>query len=94
MARASHLRACQEAARRTRIRDAMCRSGAVVFAVAMILGLLFYMSLQSDTSLKVGDLAPDFSLQDQNNNTVSLRETLSQHRGGLIAFYPKDFTPG
>lgn len=42
--------------------------------------------------LKVGDLAPDFALCDQNGNTVRL----SQFRGKKVAlyFYPKDNTPG
>lgn len=37
--------------------------------------------------------APDFSVQDDAGNTV----TLAQHRGKqavLLAFYPKDFTGG
>ena len=42
--------------------------------------------------LKPGDKAPDFVLQDQHNNEV----TLSAHRGHkvLIYFYPKADTPG
>ena len=43
-------------------------------------------------SLKVGDLAPDFTLPDQDGNPVSL----SSLRGKrvVIYFYPKDDTPG
>ncbi len=42
--------------------------------------------------LNVGDFAPDFTLQDQNGNTVSL----SDFRGKKVVlyFYPKDNTPG
>ena len=42
--------------------------------------------------LKIGDLAPDFKLQDQNNKFHALK----QYRGKNIVlyFYPKDFTPG
>lgn len=42
--------------------------------------------------LMVGDIAPDFELIDQNNNT----HTLTQYKGNkvLIYFYPKDDTPG
>jgi thioredoxin-dependent peroxiredoxin len=42
--------------------------------------------------LNVGDIAPDFSLQDQNGETV----TLSALRGKTVVlfFYPKADTPG
>jgi peroxiredoxin Q/BCP len=42
--------------------------------------------------LNVGDMAPDFSLQNQNGEMV----TLSQYRGQnvVLYFYPKDDTPG
>ncbi|SKA54212.1 thioredoxin-dependent thiol peroxidase [Enterovibrio nigricans] len=43
--------------------------------------------------LTAGATAPDFSLQDQNGNTV----TLSQYKGKnnvLVYFYPKAMTPG
>jgi len=45
------------------------------------------------TSLKVGDPAPDFTLQDQDGQPVSLSKALL---GGpvILAFYPKAFTPG
>lgn len=43
-------------------------------------------------TLNVGDLAPDFSLQDGAGNTV----TLASLRGKRVVlyFYPKDNTPG
>lgn len=42
--------------------------------------------------LKVGAIAPDFSLRDQDNTI----HTLSQYQGKwvLVYFYPKDDTPG
>ena len=42
--------------------------------------------------LKVGDIAPDFSLKDKAGDEVSL----SQFKGGRVVlyFYPKDNTPG
>ena len=42
--------------------------------------------------LKIGDLAPDFTLGDKNGNQVSL----SNFRGKKVVlyFYPKDNTPG
>jgi len=42
--------------------------------------------------LKVGDLAPEFSAQDQHGTAISLAGLLE--RGRLVLyFYPKDFTP-
>ncbi|HET7541798.1 MAG TPA: peroxiredoxin [Polyangiaceae bacterium] len=42
--------------------------------------------------LKVGDLAPEFSAQDQHGNPISLGGLLE--RGRLVLyFYPRDFTP-
>ncbi|TFB12462.1 thioredoxin-dependent thiol peroxidase [Candidatus Marinimicrobia bacterium MT.SAG.4] len=43
-------------------------------------------------SLKVGDKAPDFSLRDQNGNSVSLDGYLGKKV--IVFFYPKDDTPG
>ena len=43
-------------------------------------------------SLKIGENAPKFSLQDQDGNTVS-PEDLSG-KTTLVYFYPKDDTPG
>ncbi len=42
--------------------------------------------------VKVGEIAPDFSLPDQNNK----KHRLSDYRGAfvLLYFYPKDDTPG
>ncbi|QIM63414.1 thioredoxin-dependent thiol peroxidase [Pasteurellaceae bacterium Orientalotternb1] len=43
-------------------------------------------------TLKIGDLAPEFTLLDQHNSPVSL----NQFRGKrvLVYFYPKALTPG
>ena len=43
--------------------------------------------------LKKGTTAPDFSLQDQNGNEVSLTQRL-QNSAVILYFYPSDFTPG
>lgn len=44
------------------------------------------------TSLKIGDIAPDFSCNDQNGNTIKL----SDYKGKklVLFFYPKASTPG
>lgn len=43
-------------------------------------------------SLSVGDKAPDFSLEDQDGNLVSLKKLKGQKV--LVYFYPKALTPG
>ncbi|MBZ9613586.1 thioredoxin-dependent thiol peroxidase [Rheinheimera maricola] len=45
------------------------------------------------TYLPAGKAAPDFTLQDQHNNTVRLSALLKQSRV-LVYFYPKAMTPG
>ena len=50
-------------------------------------------SPQQHTSLKVGDMAPDFTLPDTNNHPVKL----SDYRGKkavVLAFFPAAFTGG
>ena len=42
--------------------------------------------------LKVGDIAPDFELPDQDGKTHKLSDYLGQKI--LVYFYPKDDTPG
>ncbi len=43
--------------------------------------------------LKVGDEAPDFSLESQTGETVKLRDILAK-KELVLYFYPKDNTPG
>lgn len=43
--------------------------------------------------IKVGDKAPDFELQDQQNNKVSLQDLITEYVLVLF-FYPKDDSPG
>ncbi|MFK8030366.1 MAG: peroxiredoxin [Gammaproteobacteria bacterium] len=43
--------------------------------------------------LKIGSSAPDFTLPDQDGNTITLSEVLAQGPV-LLYFYPADFTPG
>lgn len=45
------------------------------------------------SQIAVGDVAPDFSLQDQHGHTVTLSELLKE-RCVVLYFYPKDDTPG
>ena len=59
---------------------------------ASVFAFLLAFSSSSIAGLKVGDKAPNFSLQDQNNIT----HTLSDYEGQwlVLYFYPKDDTPG
>ena len=43
--------------------------------------------------LQAGDTAPEFSLQNQNDETVALSELLKEQQV-LVYFYPKASTPG
>ena len=43
--------------------------------------------------LKVGDVAPEFILPDQDGNEVSLTQRLQQS-AVILYFYPADFTAG
>lgn len=43
-------------------------------------------------TLSVGDMAPDFTLQDQNGNEVSLHDF--RGKNVVVYFYPKAMTPG
>ena len=45
------------------------------------------------TKVRVGDMAPDFTLPDQTGTPVQLRQLLGR-RAIVLYFYPKDATPG
>ena len=44
-------------------------------------------------NVKVDEKAPDFTLNDQNGNPVSLKDYYGKNNIVLF-FYPKDFSPG
>jgi peroxiredoxin Q/BCP len=48
---------------------------------------------QTKDKLKVGSVAPDFTLPSQSGEMVSLEDFLG-HRPVVIFFYPKDDSPG
>ena len=45
------------------------------------------------TPVRVGDLAPDFTLPDQTGTPVRLRDLLGRTKV-VLYFYPKDQSPG
>jgi len=59
---------------------------------ASVIAVLLTASSASVAGLQVGDKAPNFGLQDQNNVT----HALSDYEGQWVVlyFYPKDDTPG
>ncbi|MFC1784077.1 peroxiredoxin [Candidatus Neomarinimicrobiota bacterium] len=60
--------------------------------VLIIITIIIGITMAKNNELKIGDSAPDFTLQDQNKQD----HTLSDYFGKKIVvyFYPKDDTPG
>ena len=50
--------------------------------------------IKENAILKIGDIAPDFKLLDQDSVERSLSQYTKQNKKVLIYFYPKDDTPG
>ena len=50
--------------------------------------------IKENTILKIGDVAPDFKLLDQDGIERSLSQYTKANKKVLIYFYPKDDTPG
>jgi peroxiredoxin Q/BCP len=73
-------------------RLSLALSFAALSGLLALAGFLFAASPASAGSPKVGASAPDFRLQDQNGEWV----TLQSQRGKWVVlyFYPKDNTPG
>ena len=51
------------------------------------------MTVTRDAKVRVGDIAPDFTLPDQRGEPVRLRDLLGR-KTVVLYFYPKDATPG
>jgi peroxiredoxin Q/BCP len=49
--------------------------------------------VSKDSKVRVGDMAPDFTLPDQTGTPVRLRDLLGR-KTVVLYFYPKDGTPG
>ena len=64
-----------------------------LFAIGLVAALAVGAAAQAPVELKVGDMAPDFSLQGTDGKT----HKLSEYRGKkavVIAWFPKAFTQG
>lgn len=46
-----------------------------------------------DTPIAVGDTAPDFTLQNQDREDVTLSKVLAEGKDVVLSFYPFDFSP-
>jgi peroxiredoxin Q/BCP len=57
------------------------------------MGLLESIWGSGDSSVRVGDVAPDFTLPDRTGKMVRLSE-FRGHKAVVLYFYPKDDTPG
>lgn len=64
--------------------------------LALVLGAVFAYGQQPaplKTSLKVGDMAPDFTLKDQDRKDVKLSDSRGK-QNVVLAFYSLAFTGG
>lgn len=50
--------------------------------------------MAEDNDLQIGDLAPDFTINDSNGNSICLSNLNSKGKYVVLYFYPKDSTPG
>lgn len=70
----------------------MPRKILIIVGGVLLLGGGMFFSMRKDT-LKVGDRAPDFTLNDQNGALVKLSDFRGK-KSVVLAFYIKAFTPG
>ena len=65
----------------------------ITFLVTLGAAALLAQQPQQHTNLKVGDMAPDFTLPDQNNHPVKLSDFHGK-KAVVLAFFPAAFTGG
>lgn len=58
-----------------------------------MISLSLVAALALASAPKLGDVAPDFTAQDTDGNTITL-STLLKEGPVVLAFFPKAFTPG
>lgn len=66
-----------------------------IFGIALIMGTLFFSgrNVQAADAPKVGDPAPDFSLQGSDGKTYKLSDFKGK-KPIVLAWFPKAFTGG
>jgi thioredoxin-dependent peroxiredoxin len=69
------------------------KAGIVMGVVAAFLGGVTMFGLATAEELKVGDLAPDFSLPGSDGKTYKLADYRGR-QAVVLAWFPKAFTPG
>jgi thioredoxin-dependent peroxiredoxin len=63
------------------------------FYIAVLLIAIFgYRAYANSNPLRIGDQAPDFSLEDTKGRTYTLKDFAGKYT--VLYFYPKDDTPG
>ena len=70
----------------------LCITIVVTFAIIITIGAK-WTQMETFKDLKVGMVAPDFTLNDENGVAHSLRDYLGKKNVALV-FYPEDFTSG
>ena len=68
----------------------------IVLTLLIVIPALLFQNMQKTSAaarLKEGDRAPEFTLPDQNGNTVRLADYLGK-KSVILAFYIKAGTPG
>ncbi|TCO77780.1 peroxiredoxin [Chromatocurvus halotolerans] len=63
------------------------------FAIALAISFLFALPLQAQTSLSVGDTAPDFEMAASDGNTYRLSDFRGK-QAVVLAWFPRAFTSG
>jgi peroxiredoxin len=64
-----------------------------LITLALAAASLFAQQPQGHTQLKVGDMAPDFTLPDNTNHPVKLSDFRGK-KNVVLAFFPAAFTGG
>ena len=68
--------------------------GAVLLIAGLLIPIAFAENaMENSNELKVGMVAPSFTLKDETGTERSLSEFLGE-KNVVLAFYPKDFTGG
>ena len=65
---------------------------AILFVVFFVGGLALVFANNQSVQLNVGDIAPDFSLKDQDGKVRKLSDYTGERL--IVYFFPKADTPG